>query len=41
MLDHVYLRNDFLEYFDVHSFVKTVYLSDDDAVEFKLEQKDD
>ena len=36
VLNHVYSRNDFLEYFDVHSFVKTVYFSDQDAVKFKL-----
>ena len=33
ILDHVYLKNDFIECFDVQTFIKTVFFSDHDAVQ--------
>ena len=37
ILDHVYLKNDFSEKFDIQTFVKCIYFSDHDAVQLKLE----
>ena len=35
-LDHVYIRKNYLETFNVDYFVKSIYFSDHDAVQFKL-----
>ena len=39
ILDHVYLRNDLSDNFDIQTFVKCIYFSDHDAVQLKLELK--
>ena len=36
ILDHVYVRKDFVKDFKLECFVKYVYFSDHDAIKFKL-----
>ena len=40
-LDHVYLRNDFMEQFDLLHYVISTYFSDHDAIQFRLSPKND
>ena len=39
ILDHVYLKDDCAENFDIQALLEGIYFSDHDAVELKLELK--